>query len=99
MTIAKELWNFPENLLCVIGHHHNMNGNGENEYEILVYTTKLSEIICDDFGFGYSDFSPLFKNDIGKIQRKLGISDASLSSIQIQLKKEFEKVEKSGWLI
>ncbi len=98
-AVAKQLWNFPDNLITSIGCHHNIDSVSDEQQKKLIYTTKLSEFICNQPEYGYTDFSQPNTQEMYHIQRKLKINDASVSSLKTQLNKEFDKLKKSGWFV
>ena len=90
------VWNFPDYLIEVIGHHHSYDPV-KNEHHHLLHINRVSEWICFFLSCGYSDFSKTHAEGMSESQKLLGLSKEHIQQISSEVKKEIESFEKLGW--
>jgi HD-like signal output (HDOD) protein len=100
--IGEELgsnWNFPQELTMAIGHHHKPTPEiDDNEHERLILTLFVSDYICQQRAFGYSD-APYPDQDLfKKCLKTLDIEEIALDFIIEAVEQDIERMESSGWL-
>lgn len=95
LEIARH-WSFPEDLLAVIAHHHDLeSGNPQQEY--LLNATRVSEWFAFELGHGYSDFCARHQPLYDESRKRLGIDDERLSIIKDRMKIEVNMLKDLGW--
>ncbi len=94
-AVAKK-WNFPQHLVAVIGHHHDMNVQQE-DCVAMIHVIRLAEYLCFIQHLGYSDFSEGYATVLLESRTVLNLDDDTLQSLSDQLAKEMGNLESLGW--
>ncbi len=93
---AAQLWNFPEHITAVIGHHHDLQVENER-HQKLVHVTRLSECICFLTHMGYCDFSEAHAEELIVSKHVLNIENEIIEQVANELKDEIESLSQAGW--
>jgi HD-like signal output (HDOD) protein len=89
-------WNFPNHLIVVMGHHHNLSPEGDN-YISLLHVIRLAEYLCFKQMQGYADFSEPYASELYESKTVLGITDQLLEWVFNELSKEMNNLVNLGW--
>jgi HD-like signal output (HDOD) protein len=94
--IVARKWNFPNHLIAVMGHHHNLSTADDN-YISLLNIIRLAEYLCFKQMQGYADFSEGYAAELYERKTALGIDDQLLEWVFNELSREMSKLVNLGW--
>ena len=89
-------WNFPDHLVEVIGHHHDLKIKDKMGLS-LAHVVRLSEYLTHVQQYGYSDFPNPYLSDLLKSKSFLGVTDAMLEEYGERLADEMHRMISLGW--
>ncbi len=90
-----EEWNLPQELVMVVGFHHNPTGV-EKEYQKATYTLYVADSLCQEHGFGYCDAIERDSSLFDVCCNELGLTSDTQNTLISDLKIELSKIEKQG---
>ncbi len=93
--IITQQWNFPTDLISVVGYHHYPAGV-DQKYLIETSILHAADYICQENGFGYSDSPFRDETVFQECLNNIGMRPESLDEILVDLKEEIAKVEAQG---
>jgi len=89
-------WNFPNHLIAVMGHHHNLS-TADNNYINLLHVIRLAEYLCFKQMQGYADFSERYATELYESKTALSIDDHLLEWVFSELSREMGNLVNLGW--
>ncbi|MBN1670040.1 MAG: HDOD domain-containing protein [Kiritimatiellae bacterium] len=89
-------WGFADHIVTAIRHHHDLEVQNE-EYRTLTHAVRVSEALCAELDYGYSDFDRSQEEAYRASREALGLDDQIAGMVKAQLEIEYMHMEQIDW--